>query len=344
MSLDSRLGRLSPGLSARERVVLYVRAALEGQRIDPSVGATMPNSQVAEANRYVTIANGILHVLLPQALILQADVEALSLRFQLLLTWAAWGTERTRLRNALQLLAVIPIAQTEYDRLVSEGRAEYLPYAEAAELLEVIDERLDGPRDEHGYERELRRLIKAGNVRSRGKGDALEVDVGSIYDYLGKRFEPFAIGAWRYQPVPDSEYARHRWRAEMEATELERVDKGPGMPRFPLAAAEPQASAAMQPADAARDALALRARSDMLSYWSRLLAIEAVRDEAVEQFEDEGVIPESMDSLLARARLGLIDLYEQGMVLLGIDGFPEADAQLLEQLRQALVRDETILL
>lgn len=344
MTLDARLARLSTGLSARERVVLYVRAVLEDRPLDPSIRATMPDWQLAEANRLIRLADGILHVLLPQALILQADVEVLGVRFQHLLALAVWGTERTHLRNALALLGVVPVAQSEYDRLVHEGRAEQLPFAEAVELLEVIDERPRGPRTQTAYERELRKLIKAGAVRAHGAGP-VEIEVGSLYDWLGRPFVPHPLGAWRYEPLPDAEYERERWRAEFEAVELAREDDGPGIARVPLAgpAADRTRTVAAGP-DAARDALADRVRGDLLECWSRLLAIETVSDEALEPLQDERVIPESMHSLLARARLGLIDLYEQGMVLLGIDGFPEADARLVRQLRQALVRDETMLL
>lgn len=341
MTLDSRVNRLSPGLTARERVVLYARAVLEDQRLDPSVGSTMPDWQVPEANRLIRAANGILHVLLPQALILQADVEALSLRFQLLMTLIAWGTERTHLRNALQLLAVVPIPQSDYDRVIREGRAGFLPLVDAIELASVIDTRTDGPTDARGYEREIKRLVKEGCVRYRGKGDTLEVEVGSIHDYLGIAFEPVPTGAWAYQPVPELEWQRHAWRADMEQSEFARIDdSGPRLPQLPLReSAEPM----LYPSagDTVREALAAQVRSDTTDCWARLLAIETVRQEVVERFDDDRVIPESMDTLLGHARRRLTDLRDQAA---GVFEFPPVSGPheaLMDQLRRGLVRDET---
>src|SRR5688572_15782024 len=114
--LQGRLEKLAPGLSARERAVLSVRAMLLGEREDPRIRSTMPREQSAEFNRYICMANGVLHVLLPQALVLEQEVEAVSLRYTLLLTLTAWGADQTSLPGALTLVASKPIARSDYER------------------------------------------------------------------------------------------------------------------------------------------------------------------------------------------------------------------------------------
>ncbi|MBI4498976.1 MAG: hypothetical protein HY689_13875 [Chloroflexi bacterium] len=71
--LRSRLGKLTPGLSAKERAVL-LRAHNAGEPEDPSIRDTMPRSQVKTFNRYaqlIVIAN---HALWPAQWVLASHV------------------------------------------------------------------------------------------------------------------------------------------------------------------------------------------------------------------------------------------------------------------------------
>lgn len=85
MTLEHRLDRLSPGLSARERAVLSIRANLEDRHEDPAIRGTMPRDQIAEFNHLIAVGNGVLHIMFPHALVLSGDVEALQLRYAMLL-------------------------------------------------------------------------------------------------------------------------------------------------------------------------------------------------------------------------------------------------------------------
>src|SRR5260221_13974257 len=100
-TVSGRIESLAPGLSARERAVLAVRAILLSEREDPRIRSTLPVEQSAEFNRFIAMANGGLHTLLPQALVLEQEEEALSLRYTLLLTLAASGAAQTSLARAL---------------------------------------------------------------------------------------------------------------------------------------------------------------------------------------------------------------------------------------------------
>jgi hypothetical protein len=332
----TRLDQLTPGLSPRERAVLCVRATLLDEKEDLRVRSTMPLDQSSEFNRLIGMANGVLHVLLPQALVLAQEVEALSLRHTLLLTIAAWGAHQQALRSALELVASMPIALSDYDRLVAEGRAEHIALAEAAEMLEVHDENED-VKSEAEYRRTVRQLIDSGQLKATGAGRNIRVELGSMYDYLAIVYEPRTDRGWRYQVFADEEYPGHRWRGELAERAIATVT-GPS-----FAAGVPldsdQAALSQSPFDALRAELSERVKAELQQRWSELVAIELVTDEVVQTFQDEVVVPEAMRSLLAGARDELSRLYEQGADLLDMEPLRDADEPFVSLLRKGLMRE-----
>lgn len=339
MTLDSRINRLSPQLSARERVVLYVRAVHEGGPLDPSIGRTMPLWQVPEANRLIRIANGVIHVLLPQALVLQADVESLRLRFQLFIALAAWGSERTHLRGALALLATIPIEESEYESLVEKGRAEYLPFGGGGgptgchRRSPRRSARRRGVRARTAAVRESCARALAWHARSdRGRG--------RLHFRLRRHtVRTASTRGGRYEPMPKATYQTERWRAEVAVAELTRPDNGPGRTQFPFAPAETLSTD--HPPDATRNALALRVEAEMRACWVRFLAIKLVLGDVVGWFDDDVVVPDALTTLLESAGAGLVDLRRQTEGVLNCHLPTEAGPALVHELRAAVVRSET---
>jgi len=57
VSLDARLKRVSPLLTARERGILVLRSLKDKTPEDPSWRSTMPRNQTAEFNRYIGLMN-----------------------------------------------------------------------------------------------------------------------------------------------------------------------------------------------------------------------------------------------------------------------------------------------
>ena len=55
-SLRSRLGKLAPGLTAKERFILLLRAHNNGEPEDPELKRTMPRGQIKAFNRYAHLA------------------------------------------------------------------------------------------------------------------------------------------------------------------------------------------------------------------------------------------------------------------------------------------------
>ena len=95
MSLDRRLAQLAPGLSARERVLLILRADVEGLPEDAAWRRNVPEFQVPECNHLVGLANGVNHILVPHATVLLCEIETLEARFGLLSALVGWGADRS---------------------------------------------------------------------------------------------------------------------------------------------------------------------------------------------------------------------------------------------------------
>ena len=86
MSIDARLGRLMPVLSARERGILVLRSLKEGTEEDPLWRLTMPPSQVREFNRYIGLMNACNIYLSHFITVVEQWTEQVNLKFLLMLT------------------------------------------------------------------------------------------------------------------------------------------------------------------------------------------------------------------------------------------------------------------
>ncbi len=80
MSIDARLSRLSPGLSARERAILVLKSWKDGTPEDPAWRRTMPNDQAREFNRLIDLMNSINIRLGGYVAVLRQNVECVELR------------------------------------------------------------------------------------------------------------------------------------------------------------------------------------------------------------------------------------------------------------------------
>jgi hypothetical protein len=59
VSIDGRLDKLTPALTAKERAILILRACKEGVPEDPLIRSQMPPGQALEFNRYIGLMNGV---------------------------------------------------------------------------------------------------------------------------------------------------------------------------------------------------------------------------------------------------------------------------------------------
>ena len=78
--------------------------------------------------------------------------------------------------------------------------------------------------------------------------------------------------------------------------------------------------------------------------WATLLAVEQVAREVRDEFQDEAVIPDALQSLLAGARRKLEELRDEAPRYVGPIEVREVDDSVVERLRAGVRRDETLYL
>ena len=130
MSIEQRLNRLTPGLSAKERAILVLESWKEGREEDYQLRATMPPQQVPEFNRLIELMNGTMLRLSTYILILDAEVEKLELRQAWLVTLVLWEEQLERARLAVSQ----PVGETGHKprkRASSRERTPATPLTDA---------------------------------------------------------------------------------------------------------------------------------------------------------------------------------------------------------------------
>jgi hypothetical protein len=92
MSIDARLNKLMPVLTARERAILVLRALKDKTPEDPRWRSTMPSDQAKEFNRLIVLMNACnLHLPLFITMVEQHS-EQMWLRLNWLMTLQQFGT------------------------------------------------------------------------------------------------------------------------------------------------------------------------------------------------------------------------------------------------------------
>ncbi|MGE0227518.1 MAG: hypothetical protein AB7I38_03770 [Dehalococcoidia bacterium] len=180
---DRRLRQLVTNLSARERALWCVEAALDGRAEDPLVRGLMPGNQVTEFNTLVSHANAVLHVLWPGALLLTREVEALRLRYLLFLSLSAWEAEQAARERLLAQLLPATASDSADDAAVTYAAPSQTPHAS-----------LDGDMLPGGaasdavtaLTRVLQDEIHAGFQSSWSEMLALETVIGEVTDVFGQ--------------------------------------------------------------------------------------------------------------------------------------------------------------
>lgn len=101
MSIDARLNKLSPVLSARERGILVLKSLKDKTPEDPSWRRTMPREQAEEFNRYIVLMNAC-NIYLPLYIsVLHEKVQQLYLRFHWFETVLGYGLHTWKLTQLL---------------------------------------------------------------------------------------------------------------------------------------------------------------------------------------------------------------------------------------------------
>jgi len=134
MSIDSRLDRLAPALTARERAVLVLGSLKDGRPDDPAWRNTMPPDQVSEFNRLIGLMNVANRELALCIGLLERMTAELELREAWLVTEVVWQEHLDEIRRAMGQAIQEPVTESEYAAKVGAARAQWVPVAELAEI------------------------------------------------------------------------------------------------------------------------------------------------------------------------------------------------------------------
>ncbi len=173
MSIDTRLSRLMPVLSARERAALAVRAFKDDEPEDPDWRRTMPRDQADEFRRLIGLENAVASPLSHMIHSLKKEVEKLEQKVTLIWELCNWDDNVTEIEEAADL--------------VLQGVAPEAPGVSELRL------RLAKPyRDRDGGRGELQAMIKARAVEMAayvqffwGEMRAIEIVVEEVAAELG---------------------------------------------------------------------------------------------------------------------------------------------------------------
>jgi len=122
MSIDARLKKLTPLLSAKERAILVLGSLKDGTPEDPNWRTTMPMDQVPEFNRLIGLMNAAnLHLAMFIAL-LETSVAKVNLRMAWFVTLLLWEDHLGEIRRAAKKklkpsVTKNPVAETVGDAL-----------------------------------------------------------------------------------------------------------------------------------------------------------------------------------------------------------------------------------
>ena len=335
MSKTRRLERLNSELSAKERALLVLQSWKAGKEEEPGWRFTMPAWQVRDFNRLIGLMNGVNQTLGVYLYAISQEVEKLSLRLGWLITLTAWGIRNFELASYIALETKEPITESEYRELVERERARFVPVRELAELLVERHEEWsddDLARDENHHdevivtdeawerlgkekERELATLVGKGTLQGKGKGNRLQVNVGSFFGWLGE--EPKAWPEWglAYDVVPDDQADLVDSRRQMRQRARDSLEAGPGLPVLYLENWPEELKVVAEERDQ-RDLDDLAKvhkeliREGIEEQWRQLEAMRIVVEDVASEFDGEDPAVPDVRHLLDHTTERLVDLHK----------------------------------
>jgi hypothetical protein len=231
MSLDTRLSRLAPGLTAQERAILVLEAWKDDRPEDPSWRNSMPTEQTRAFNHYIELMNKANLALGRVIGVIHMQAEALEQREAWLMSMVLWMDHIEEIARAVRLAVREPVTESEYNAQVEANREEWVPVEELAAFLAGQREYADDDFEESEAdwpevkddvweravaeeEERLRKLVAAGKLPSRGKGKALKLQQRAIMHFGHENY-------LSYRVVPDD----HAESVEVERESLRRLQQ-----------------------------------------------------------------------------------------------------------------------
>jgi len=359
VSIDGRLDKLTPALTARERAVLILRASKEGVSEDPQVRSKMPAEQAPEFNRYIGLMNGVNIFLTFYTGVLNQSLAALDARYGWLLTLHLWALSVSDLAGYITVYTKEPITRSQHEQQLKAAREKMVP---ASEFAETLAEEYEGwtdsdlePQTGDGEpqvtdaawervlaekEREIARLVDQGVLVGIRKGRHLYVNTGSFYDWLGKPVPLFPDWGWGFQVFPDKQAdevrrlqkARRHAQEECRLAPLSLVlDLPRRKTRRPRKASPRGEEIAEAVGTALREGIQLR--------WRELRSIELVLEEVAGEFDGEAPTRPWEREALDNGKKKLEELHLAAQAYVAPFELPGPDEEEMEQVREVIRRE-----
>ena len=354
---DTRLDRLLPGLTVKERAILMLRDFKAGKPQDRQLLNTAPDRQTTELNRLIGLMNAANGDLAHLVAIIHERAQKEELRF----SWLEWARicalEMWAVRAQFIMTGREPITRSEYRKREREAREELMPVEACANDLaeaydgwndadcEIDEEGERSPTDAAWYRvrdqkmKELRELVAAGTLAGKGKGKRLKIHCGSLYDWLKEPVPVVPDLGTAYDVRPDKQAAEMaRVRADHEFIRR-LLDRGAFKLDLPLDMKSPLS---MEPqrfgVDMAR-LLVVRIWSSLKEDWRELRAIEEQIESITEDFDGEDPLLERMREQVDEAKSILVELHGQVQKYTGPFELPDPDEE-LRAMVQTIVDNE----
>lgn len=364
MSLrESRIDKLFPALTAKERAGLVLKGWKQDTEEDPLVRRTMPAEQAAEFNRYIGLMNGVNVRLATYILHLRALVSQLGTKSGWLASLHVWGIDAWKLAAYIFLHTKEPITRSEHRRLVEKARSETPP---VRELAEVLTERYEGwaeadmepPSDEEeelvsngAWERVralkqkgIADLVEDGVLDGKRTRRRLVVNAGSFYDWLGEPVPVSPQWGLEFEVFPDKQADKVRRLQEERQAAREALRGAPSdsalEPVFQrLGAGHKRSRETSSWGDRVADALSGSLRDGTEQCWRTLRAIEVAIKEVAAEFDGEDPLLPDARGVMDEIRKELEDLHQQVQRYVGEFALSEPDEDAVAVVRKVIATE-----
>jgi len=321
VSLDSRLARLAPALTAQERAILILEAWKDGREEDPFWRTSMPQEQTRAFNRYIDLINTANPVLGHLITALYHQARELELREAWLIDLTLWQEHVEAIQEAARLAIDEPSTQSEYDAKLAAARDEWVSVRELATFL--AGEREDWSEDDYREtedddygpvirdaawkqamteeEKRLRDLAAAGTLPSRGKGKAMKLKASAV-EHFGHVVDATPENYGSYRVLPDDQAKA----VDTELGSLRRLQNILSWQRF----TPPEESESAKLPDRIRSKLRETMAYQLIMSWIELRSVDAALAEIADAFNGADPLRPVLRTKLETTREKLLPVKE----------------------------------
>ena len=345
-NLNSQLNRLLPALSGRERAILAVHNYKEGKPADDTLRYGMSRPDAVEYNRLIGVMNACNGEIGTVVLLLSRTLDSLEVREAWLLTLQVWQLNLAEIDFAVTSLLKEPITESEHEKLKEADGRKYAPVDKLATIvaieqrgwqdddLEQVEWSGDSVVKDDAWKRlqadaeaQLRQAAADGELKTRGEGKELQIEVASFNALVGAPWGVRPKWVDDYEVRPDDEAGRVEGDRRMLAHLQESVTNSLLARLFTDKSDKPLTLEEL----VKRLKAFLRFAVD--DSWKELRGIDLVLEEVAADFNGEDVLGPKMRELVEATRARLMKLgnilakYNEGFE------FEEPPEETLESLR-----------